>query len=387
MPRQPRKSRRLAAKQRLNLQTEDDTTASEIFGLTPRRGRRETLTAATALERAEAAANLHDNLNRSAGEGAISHRGASPAGSLGPSPHASRLHWTSEEGTDADDEFGDEIDEEDSKLPDIDTDEDDDAGYEPRSPEEEKPTRSDLDFIALEEGIDKDDETYVLTASEDEEEGLTYLLQSGTLTPEEKGIARRRLSTIKGAKARRTLWLERAKMEEEMRRELEGRVKGYRPKSRHKAASQPQAARVSAGTDDRAPDLPHVPAMASGVRAARRRPTSKERMPRATPNSNPITPDPLKANETLTPSAISRPTRGSPGSWVRPRTWYPKAKTTSRHLSRKLRLNALSSAGGVDTLSVRETVRTTINQIQSKRRRERKRRREKIRRRKGKKKK
>ena len=46
-------------------------------------------------------------------------------------------------------------------------------GFEPRSPEGIA-TRSDLEFIASEEEKhDQDDETYVLTASEDEEEGLS----------------------------------------------------------------------------------------------------------------------------------------------------------------------------------------------------------------------
>ena len=239
MPRQPRKSKRLADKKRQNLPTGDDANASEIFGLTPRRGRRETLTAATALERAEAAANLHDDFNRTLGEGVNYHRGASFAGSLGPSPHASRLEWTSEDGTDADDESGDDDGGLETKLPEIDTDDEDEAIFEPRSPDGVA-TRSDLEFIDTdEEKYDQDDETYVLTASEDEEEGLSYLLDSGTLSPVEGKLVRRRLTTIRKAKARRSLWLRRVLEREEERKRKEGHGEGRRPEPESNAALQP----------------------------------------------------------------------------------------------------------------------------------------------------
>ena len=290
MPRQPRKSKRLADKQRQNKPTGGDARASEIFGLTPRRGRRETLTAATALERAEAAANLHDGNNESLGRATAYHHGASPGGSLGPSPHASRLHWTSEDGTDADDESGDDEGGIETKLPEIDTDDEgldeDYAGLEPRSPEGVA-TRSILDFIASdEEKHDHDDETYVLTASEDEEEGLSYLLETGTLTPVEGRLVRHRLSTIRKTKARRAMWLRRVLEREEERKQMERHGKGRRPEPEPKPAAQRASSDERGKFDGDVPSPPHLPAMASGASTARRRPTPKSNPPPPTDSTS-----------------------------------------------------------------------------------------------------
>ena len=100
-----RKSKRLAAKQQQR--TGDGVNISDVLGLTSHRDRRETLTAATALQRAEAAAEQHGTVNRSFSNITTSQRRPARATSQGPSPHASRLAWTPEDdGTDADEEFG-----------------------------------------------------------------------------------------------------------------------------------------------------------------------------------------------------------------------------------------------------------------------------------------
>ena len=168
------------------------------------------MAAATALDRAEAAAMQHDLATLASGimKRRRARRKRSSIGSRRSSlgtPHASQLNWTSEEdGTDADGE---------EDLPDVvEAEEPGDTGtdaeIEPRSPPE-APTLSDEEFIVDDYDPAEGDETYVKSATddeEDEEHELTLMLSTLTLTNRQRRVLSSRISTIRKHRVNRKLW-------------------------------------------------------------------------------------------------------------------------------------------------------------------------------------
>ena len=206
LSKQQRRSRRLAGRSPVH----NGANISQVLGVTPKAKAHEDMAAATALDRAEAAAMQHDlaTLSSKIMQRRRQRRARSSIGSRRSSlgtPHASRLDWTSEDdGTDADAE---------GELPDVaeaeePEDEGADAEIEPRSPPE-APRPSDEEFIVDDYDPAEGDETYVQSATdeeEDEEHELTLMLSTLTLTSRQRKVLTSRISTIRKHRVNRKLW-------------------------------------------------------------------------------------------------------------------------------------------------------------------------------------
>ena len=220
----------------------DRADISQHLNMTPTKGSKETLAAATALQRARDAAEQKDRAAAVAAEQnkKVWARNSEPSESVTSatspgSPHASQLDWTREDGymdTDADTEDNEEEDYEHETLDDEDeeyagdddaaalaaagdsaaiaaADEDAESKIETPPDERTTPTQSDLDFIATDDsegGLydDGDGDYYPSTADdndEEEEELLSELLGSGNLSEQQSARVEKRLRALKRGRA------------------------------------------------------------------------------------------------------------------------------------------------------------------------------------------
>ena len=188
-----------------------DANVSQVLRLSPRGDANVGIIERSALARGAAVARERDAEEKQASRERSARR-ASLSSTASLTPRASQLDWTVETGMVV-------TDDEDAGAA-ILTDVEEEYEEEPRSPES-APTQSDRDFVVPDSGIDaRDDESYVYGEDESgyidtdeecdelmtEEEGLTMLLKSGELTPQQYGLVVARLSSIRAPRTRRTLW-------------------------------------------------------------------------------------------------------------------------------------------------------------------------------------
>ena len=236
-----------ARKNRGQRKRKDDANVSQVLNMTPEKGSRENLAAATTIQRARAAAEQYDRRASYAGAESMEEwqrKGAARESFSGEPSFASDppVEWTPEEGyvsTDDEEDYGDEekaadavpgAAANDAEVSEADASgaaanaadaskvaADDDAVASDATAEDaatgssiietpleerSKPTQSDLDFIVEDE--DPDDPTYVQTESdndEEEEEILDELLSSGKLNQRQSEHVQKRLRKLRRGRA------------------------------------------------------------------------------------------------------------------------------------------------------------------------------------------